>query len=375
MSKTKEIRLSQWIGTCRCVYNLAKELKDDLYARRGISISRFDLDKQLPELKKEFDWIADVPSQSLQDVLERLDRAYNAFFKQRDVGYPKWAAKHKYNSITFKRPKHLGSGRFKLPKLGEVATFYSRDIPFDAVVKRATVIKETDGFYITVTFNDALAEVEPKQDRIVGLDWGVAKLASLSDGTVIENPLILKKFEAEKKELQRTLARRKLGGVNWRKTKKQLNKIEAKIARVRNDYQHKVTTLLADNYDVVVCEDIKFKNITRSAKGSVEAPGKNVKAKSGLNRSILDTAPGMFFDKLDYKLRFRGGQLIKVNAKNTSRECNACGHTDKKNRKSQAEFECQSCGHTNNADINAAKNILKRGLDQGLSRKPSKLAA
>ena len=137
---------------------------------------------------------------------------------------------------------------------------------------------------------------------------------------------------------------------------------QIKIANKRKDFLHKLSLQYAENQGIVVVEDLRIKNMTKSAKGTKETPGKQVKQKTGLNRSITQQSWGMFFELLEYKLHERGGQLIKVDPKHTSQTCNKCGHVDKNNRKSQSKFECISCGHSDNADVNGAKNILDRGI-------------
>ena len=133
------------------------------------------------------------------------------------------------------------------------------------------------------------------------------------------------------------------------------------IANMRKDFLHKLSKSYSENQTVVV-EDLKIKNMTKATKGTVEKPSKNTKAKRGLNRAITQQSWGLFFELLEYKLSERGGQLIKVDPKFTSQTCNECGHVSKENRKSQDKFVCTACGHTANADINASKNILARGI-------------
>lgn len=167
---------------------------------------------------------------------------------------------------------------------------------------------------------------------------------------------------------QRSLARKKKFGSNWYKQKQRVEKLHLSVKRSRKDQLHKLSTQLIDNYGVLVLEDLKLKNMTRSAKGSIEEPGKQVKAKSGLNRSILDAGMGMFGTMLEYKAEWYGRTLVKVDTKYTSQECNACGHVDKESRKRE-KFKCTSCGHEAHADLNAAKNILARASASGSKRK------
>ncbi|GAI24810.1 unnamed protein product, partial [marine sediment metagenome] len=131
---------------------------------------------------------------------------------------------------------------------------------------------------------------------------------------------------------------------------------------VRKDFLHKMTNKISKNHAVVVMEDLKVSNMSKSARGTKENPGRNVKAKSGLNRSILDQGWFEFRRQLEYKLKWRGGHLELVDPKHTSQKCCRCGHTESENRTIQAKFECKNCGHWENADINAAKNILAAGL-------------
>ncbi len=364
LSATQTHRLNSWIGACRFVYNLALETKQHAYKAYGVNLSRFDLDKQLVALK-EVDWIKDIPSQSTQDVLQRLDKAYQSFFK--GGGFPKWAKKGKYNSITFKsiHRNKCEAGRFVLPKLGEVKTFYSREIPKEAKLKRATVIKKLDGFYISIMFSTPVQvpQYNPNSDnQAVGIDWGVTHFATTSDGEHIANPKVLEQFQRQLRIEQRSLSRKKKGGNNFKKQARRLSKLQAKITRIRNDFQHKVSSDLLRRSSFVGVENLKVRNMSRSAKGNIEKPGKNVKAKSGLNRVILDAAPSMFLDKLEYKAAWQGKTFVKVNPKHSSQTCSSCGHVDKNNRRSQAIFVCTSCGHQDNADVNAAKNILARAL-------------
>ena len=372
LSATQTQSLNSWIGACRFVYNLALaskprfigETKQYAYKVYGINISCYDLEKDLKTLK-DVEWIKAVPSQSLQDVIQRLEKAYQSFFS--GGGFPKWAKKGKYNSITIKsinRDK-CEKGRFVLPKLGEVKTFYSREIPKEAILKRATIIKEFDGFYISIMFSVASTPPSPLSGDSqvkVGIDWGVRHFLTTSDGEHIANPGLFKAYQKQVRIEQRSLARKKKGSNNFKKQSQKLAKLQAKVARIRNDFQHKLSTDLIGKYDFIGVEKLNVRNMTTSAKGNIKEPGTNVKAKSGLNRSILDTAPAMFFDKLEYKSKWHGRTFVKVNPKHTSQICSSCGHKDKKSRKTQAQFVCTSCDFEINADVNAAKNILARAI-------------
>ncbi|MFN2343203.1 MAG: RNA-guided endonuclease InsQ/TnpB family protein, partial [Desulfonatronovibrio sp.] len=161
--------------------------------------------------------------------------------------------------------------------------------------------------------------------------------------------------------LQKSLARKIKFSQNWKKAKAKIARLHEKIADVRRDYLHKLSSMIADRFGFVVVEDLKVKNMSGSAKGTLESPGKNVKAKSGLNRSILDQSWSEFFRQLEYKLSWLGGWLEKVNPRNTSRTCPVCAHVDMDNRKTQSRFKCGKCLFEGNADHIAAINIYTAG--------------
>jgi putative transposase len=160
---------------------------------------------------------------------------------------------------------------------------------------------------------------------------------------------------------QRKLSRKKKGSENWKKQKREIAKLHHTIANVRQDFLHKLSTGISKNHAKVYVEGLQIKNMSASARGTVEEPGRNIKAKSGLNKSILDQGWYEFKRQLDYKLSWSGGILVEVNPRHTSQTCSCCGYAAKENRVSQDVFRCQVCGHEENADINAAKNILTVG--------------
>src|SRR5690606_27217743 len=161
--------------------------------------------------------------------------------------------------------------------------------------------------------------------------------------------------------LQRQLSRKVLFSQNWKKQNRKIQKLHHHIANIRHDYLHKITTTISKNHAMIACEDLKVANMSKSASGSATQHGRNVKAKSGLNKSILDQGWGMMIDMLEYKQHWRGGLLVRINPQYTSQTCSQCQHITKENRQTQAKFECIQCDHKANADVNAAKNILAAG--------------
>ena len=148
---------------------------------------------------------------------------------------------------------------------------------------------------------------------------------------------------------------------NWKKAKARIQKIHARIGNARRDYLHKTSTTISQNHAMVCIEDLQVRNMSKSAAGTTESPGRKVRAKSGLNKAILDQGWAEFRHQLDYKLVWNGGHLIAVPPQNTSRTCPSCGHVSKDNRQTQARFECMECGFEENADVVGAINILRAG--------------
>ena len=354
---------NQWLGTCRSIYNLALETRIWAYRSYGISLSMYDIKKQLPELKKEISWIKMVHSQTLQDVIIRMDLAYQSFF--RGSGFPKWAKKDTYRSFAFTQGVKLNGKHVYLPKIGKVK--FRKSCEIHGTLKRTTIIKEADGYYICLSCEVESAPKHVNKNQ-VGIDLGVTHFVATSDGVLQDPNKILTKHLSALSKAQRSLARKKKFGSNWYKQKERVARLHLKVKRARKDHHHKLSSKLVDEYGVLVLEDLKLKNMTRSAKGTIDTPGRNVKAKSGLNRSILDAGMGSFASMLEYKCEWYGREYIAIDPRNTSRTCSCCGHVAKESR-NKTVFKCVNCGYENHADVNAAKNILARAMASGSQRK------
>ena len=199
---------------------------------------------------------------------------------------------------------------------------------------------------------------------MVAIDLGVSRFATLSDGSYIE-PLStfnsFKQLQAKLAMAQRRLSKKVKFSANWQKLTNKIARLHERIANARHDFLHKVSTQISKNHAMVVVEDLKVRNMTRSAKGDLAKPGRHVKAKSGLNRSILDQGWGMFVQMLEYKQAWLGGEVMKVNPQHTSQTCPCCHHVSKDNRTTQSRFKCVACGYAENADLVGACNVLARG--------------
>lgn len=219
---------------------------------------------------------------------------------------------------------------------------------------QASVTERAGRWYVSVLGPEA-EEASPNGGPAVGIDLGVTRLATLSDGTVFENPHALVKAEHKIKWLQKEVSRKKHGSANRRKAKARLARAHARVANIRRDALHQATTILAKSHGKVMVEDLKVRNMTRRRVGTGRA------AKAGLNRSLLDASFGEFRRLLTYKAKRYGCEVVTVNPAYTSQRCAACGHVEAGNRQSQTAFRCLSCHYEANADYNAAINILVAG--------------
>ena len=262
----------------------------------------------------------------LQQKVRDLDIAFKNFFEGRSA-FPEQKKKGKsVDSFRFPQGFKIDNRRIFLPKIGWVGFFKSQGMP--GKPKHMTVSRNGKHWFVSVCCEVDIADAVPRS-KTMGIDRGIAKLCALSDGMVIENPACIKQYKRKLAKLQRQLARKVKFSKNFYKAKAKITALHAKIADTRRDFIHKTTTTIAKNHGLVVLEDLRVKNMSKSAKGTVENPGKMVKQKSGLNRSILDAAWGEFRRQLEYKMGWANGMVLFVDPKNTSRRCPVCGHTAK----------------------------------------------
>lgn len=363
-------QMAQIAGSCRFVYNLALEQRRDWW-KPGRTFNFASQCREVTMLRAEVDWLKAAPVHTLQQALKDLDRAYQNWWAGR-ADYPTSRKKGLNDSFRFPDPVSIkvertgkSSGRIKLPKLGWIRLRGWYAIPGD--ICNATVSRRAGQWHVSVQWQREVAEPIPSILPAVGIDRGVAVFAAMSDGINIAPANHGKKALRSLRKAQRNLSRKKRGSSNRRKAIRRVARIQARVANARKDFLHKTTTAIAQNHGRVVVEALAVRNMVRSAKGSVAAPGRRVRQKAGLNRAILDQGWGMFRTLLAYKLADRGGQLVEVPAAWTSQTCAECGEIAAASRVSQARFRCVACGHEANADTNAAINILRRA---GSSSKP-----
>lgn len=357
-------KMRQMAGTTRFLWNSALALQKEHLRRRGKILRYSEMCKELTAAKNTLglEFLKETHSQVLQQAVKALDRALRDAFdkKQPNKRFPRFKKKGQHDSFRYPQGIKVDGRRVFLPKIGWVNFRKSRDIK--GTIKNATVSRRGAHWYVAIqTEQDIRVPIHPSRS-MVGIDLGAKSyFAALSKGESIEPLSVFRNLEANLAKEQRKLSRKKRFSNNWKKQKCRISRLHIRIADARRDFQHKTSTTISKSHAVVVIEDLKIANMSKSAKGTKEKPGKNVKAKSGLNKTILDQGWYEFRRQLEYKQLWRGGQVVTVSAAYTSQMCSCCGHKASENRKSQEDFLCLWCGHQEHADINAAKNIEAAG--------------
>ncbi|WP_198005662.1 RNA-guided endonuclease InsQ/TnpB family protein [Thioalkalivibrio thiocyanodenitrificans] len=360
----QERQMRRFAGACRFVFNKALALQKERYERGEKKLGYAGLCKLLTEWRNspETAWLADAPVHPLQQTLKDLERAYSNFFAKR-AAFPRFKKKGRSDSFRYPDPKQIkldqANSRVFLPKLGWMRYRNSRDVL--GIAKNITVSASNGKWFVSIQSEREVAEPVHPATSLVGVDMGVANFATLSTGEIIAPANAFKKQQRQLARAQRAMSRKQKFSRNWTQAKARVQKIHARISNSRRDALHKLTTTLSKNHAAVVIEDLQVRNMSQSASGTVDQPGRNVRAKAGLNRAILDQGWFEFRRQLEYKQAWRGGMVVAVDPRNTSRTCPACGHVSAGNRRSQSRFECVACGHVAHADVNAASNILAAG--------------
>lgn len=355
---------ARFAGCRRFVFNKALALQQERHRRGEKKLSYANLCALLLTWKRESNslWLTQAPSQVLQQALKDLERAYSNFFAKR-ASFPKFKAKG--NNDGFRYPQGFAldqvNSRMFLPKLGWIRYRNSREILGE--VSNITVTCAGGQWFASVQTEREVDTPLPRPDADAkGLDVGITRFATLSDGSFLEPLSAFRKHEQSLAKAQGRMKHMKRFSRNWCKANARVQRIHTRIGNCRRDYLHKASTNLSQKNALLVVEDLQVRNMSASAKGSVAEPGRNVQAKSGLNKSILDQGWGEFRRQLGYKMEWNGGMLLAVPPHNTSRTCPACGHVAAENRLTQAQFACVECGYANHADVVGAINILSRGM-------------
>ena len=372
----QEHLLSRAVGCVRFVWNRALSVQKS-YLEYGCGIlSYVDMAKCLTTWRngESFGFLSESPVHPQQWALKFLERALkDAFDKSNPKRFPTFKKKGLHDSMRYPDPEQIkidlrpqdADGRtlfpkIFLPRIGWVK--FRKSCIIGGEIRNVTVSRSGGHWYASIQTEKEVPDPVHPSATAVGGDRGVANLLTLSDGTMFLPVTAYRDLQKRLAKEQKKLAHKVKFSVNWKKQKAKITRLHQRIAEIRKTVLHQVSTAITKNHAVVVLEDLKVRNMTASTKGTVEQPGRNIRQKSGLNKSILDQGWGMLKQMLGYKLQWTGGMLLLVDPAYTSQICPVCGVVDAGNRKVQAAFRCLHCGHEAHADVNAAQNILARGL-------------
>jgi putative transposase len=341
-NRKQKALLNSTLDVCRELYNMSLE------QRKMQRVGQFEQMRQVTALKAAFPYYKTVHAHVLQNVIKKLNRSFENFFRRLKeggkAGFPRFKGRDRYDSFTFNNTGFKFSGRYlQLSKIGNIKIRLSRELPDGAVIKTCTVKRSVSGWFCTLTFEYEPVHL-PLNTDAVGIDVGIENFAALSDGTMISNHRFYECGQAELRRAQRKVARRKNKKSNRRrKAVILLQKIHARIANRRMDFLHKQTTALIQKFGTIVVENLNVKGLAQGI----------------LSKQVHDASWSTFFSFLTYKAEDAGRRVIGVDARYTSQTCPACG-TKKKKSLGQRTHECSECGLVLHRDTAAAQVILAR---------------
>ena len=345
----QKILLSKHFGATRFVFNRYLNSRKETYLEEKKSLKYYDNANDLTKLKKEeeFVWLKEINSQSLQSSLRNLDTAYNKFFRKQ-TQFPRFKSKYGKQSFTVPQSVTIEEGKLYIPKFKKgIDVNIHREI--EGKLLFATISKSTTGnYYVGITCEVEYRPFE-KTNSKVGIDTGIKDLAILSDGKVYENIKILKANLKNLKYEQRQLSKKTKGSNSRLKQKSKLARVHEKVTNIRKDYLHKVSTEIIKNQNVICIEDLAVKNMMKNHK---------------LAQAFSDVSLGTFYTMLEYKANWNDRQFVKIDRWfPSSKTCSSCGWIKQDLTLSIREWTCDSCGENHDRDVNAAKNILKQGIN------------
>jgi putative transposase len=345
----QQILLNNHFNGCRFIYNNALEYKKILYQDYKINKSKIDIMNELPNIKEEFTWLKEIKAECLQNVIDNLDKTFKGFF--RGNGYPKFKSKKSHQSFT-------SNQNFKILDNTNKIVFLKNKIKFKCSENDIILLKENKIKRITYSKNKAnqyfasiLIEFTPNSlkpnNNEVGIDLGIKHFLITSDGEFVENPKYLIKLEKKLKKQQKNLSRKIKGSNNRNKQRLKVAKIHQKIQNQRDYFLHNISNKIISENQTIFVETLQIKNMVKNHK---------------LAKSISDVSWGKFIQLLEYKSKWYGRDLIKINTfEPSSKLCNNCGFINKELTLNHRIFECPICDYKENRDINAAKNIKQIG--------------
>jgi putative transposase len=346
----QERLLERTLTLCRHVYNAAVGERREAWRMRGVSVTYFQQKAELPDIKAEMPEYGEVNAQVLQDVVQRVDRAFQAFFRRSreglTSGYPRFHGRDRYNSFTYPQVGEHGGARLDngflvLSKLGRIAVRWSRSL--EGTPKTVTLSREADGWYMCFSCADVLTQPLEPTGQETGIDLGIESFATLANGKHVLTPACYRKAERRLKRLQRCVSRRKKGSHRRRKAVRLLARAHQTVRRQRQDFHHKTALALVRDNDAIYYEDLQTANMVRNHR---------------LAKSIADAGWSQFLTILSFKAACAGRRAVAVPPAFTSQTCSGCGVLVTKGL-SVRWHSCPECGTSLHRDHNAALNILR----------------
>ena len=334
-------------GCSRFIYNKILEEKQNHYNNHGETLSYHKGCKFITDMKKqeEFEWLKEVNSQSLQQAGKDLEGAYTRFFKGQNK-FPQFKRKGVRDSFRIPQNTKIINGKLVIPKFLEgIKIKLHRQIK--GIIKSATISKTSTGkYYVSILCEEDVKPL-PKTNKEIGLDLGIKDFTILSNGKKYDNPKFIDKYKDELSKAQKDLSRKIKGSNRYKKQKLKVAKIHEKIANSRNDFQHKLSTELVEEFDFIAVESLKIKNMIKN---------------SHLSKAISDCSWSSFVNMLEYKCNWYGKELVKINQwYPSSKTCSNCNHIHDELKLSDRKWTCSKCGTSHDRDINAAINIYRAG--------------
>jgi putative transposase len=350
----QETALDGVLAVCREVYNSMVNWRKHDYEVKGQSPNYYGQKKALPIWKQAHPELREVHSQTLQDVVKRVDLAFQAFFRRvkagETAGYPRMKGVGQYDSFTFTQGGYsIGNGSLCLFKVGAVNAVFHR--PIDAEIKTLTIRRRAGNWYACFSCEVEPAPLPPSEESI-GIDVGLSHFATLSDGTTVENPRFFRKDEKALAKAQRKLSQQKRGSSARRKARKVVSRIHERIRNRRHHFVHQLARRLVNRYGTIAVENL-------NVKGMVQNPG----TLRVLAKSIADASWSLFRSVLTQKAESAARHLVAVEPAYTSQDCSACGFRVRK-KLSERVHACPNCGLVMDRDHNAALNIISLGLQR-----------
>jgi putative transposase len=348
-SPSQQTTLERWLALCCELYNAGLQERRDSWRIARKSVAYKDQQNQLPEIKSIRPELGCIHSQVLQDVLRRLDKAFDAFFRRvkagDKAGFPRFRSRARYDSFTFSQSGFfITAGKLKLSKIGRVKINLHR--PIEGKIKMLTITRSSTGKWFACFTAEIEHERLLESSNVVGIDMGISNFATLSTGEAIANPKFFRSDEKRLVKAQKKLSAATKGSPERRKRRKVVARIHERIANKRRDFAHQESRKLVNRFAFIVFENLNIRGMLKN---------------HCLAKSISDAAWNQLVQFTAYKAEETGSRVAQVNPRNTSKMCSGCGEVVEKDL-SVRIHNCSGCGLVLDRDHNAAINILTLGL-------------